>query len=54
MDVGNCVQYCPINKKNPLTSLCIDCLEENCDEINKTKFVVTRLGPGKYKVKPDR
>ncbi len=49
-----CINYCPVNFKNPLTGNCINCLNDFCTEIGKTKWEVEKLDPGQYRLKPSR
>ena len=50
----SCIDYCPIKSKNPMTDVCVDCLNENCDEIEKTQWKVKKIDKSVYRVEPSR
>lgn len=51
---NNCIDYCPLTQKNPLNDKCIKCLDDDCDEIDKTQWNVEKIDKTTYRIKPSR
>ena len=49
-----CADYCEKNNKNPLEKICVDCLLENCDEIQKTTWNVQQINQNTFRLSPTR